>query len=166
MLVFYERKESFMDLAQKIAKVLGAEEPPEEPHLPVLSRIPDEAVIVGYVPEHLKRLHTLCATLAEEQHAERRRRHEQVFPGRSSGHEGLEYMIDQELAQDARFGGTEIVRALFGWSLKAHIRNIPLDGLGLPEFALGPNWEVYAVEKRNAHTPTPRLPTDVILTQT
>jgi hypothetical protein len=144
-----------MDLAQKIADALKDEEiPTTNPIIIGFQKIPNSAIVAGCVPDHLKRLYNLCAVLEREQYIERRRRHEQVFPGKTSGHETLEYMLAQEIQKDPNFGGIEIVRRLLDWSLRAHIPTIPLNRWEQPQYWLGSNWEVFVEEKKRQRTST------------
>ncbi len=152
-----------MDLAERVVEALREGITPEKADIPMLQRIPQDAVLLGHVPDHLRRLHALATTMESEQRAERRRRHEQIFPGKFGTHDGLEYMLTQELTQDPRFGGVESVHALFATSLRSHFPKIPLDRMDRPQYFLSPTWEVYAVEKQNEHTPSPRTPMDVIV---
>lgn len=131
------------DLLQKLLEALGKKYSGGACPLDSMEKIPENAQMLGYVPEHLRQLHVLCKNMKDAQTAERHRRCVDLFGREEYDNEQVEFMIYNEVNADPDFGGDGVIERLFDWSLSQHFPQIPISGFGNALYSLGPNWEVY-----------------------
>lgn len=142
------------DLLQKLLEALGKKDIPAvcpiagmEKIIASMEKIPKNAQMLGYVPEHLRQLYVLCKDMKDAKRAEEHRRCVDLFGKEEYDDEQVEYMIYCEVENDPNFGGDRVIKMLFGLSLRLHFPQIPISKFGAAQYYLGPNWEVYAVKQ-------------------
>lgn len=133
------------DLLQKVLEALGQKDIPAACPLDSMEKIPENAQMLGYVPEHLRQLYVLSKEMKKAQFAERHRRCVEFFGRQEYDHEQFEFMICREVEDDPNFGGDGVIERLFDYSLRLHFPQIPRGKYGAMLYSLGTNWEVYAV---------------------
>lgn len=133
------------DLLQKVLEALGKKDIPAVCPVDSMEKIPENAQMLGYVPEHLRQLYVLCKEMKDARRAEEHKRCVALFGREEYDNEQVEYMIYCEVENDPNFGGDGLVKRLFDWSLRSHFPQIPIGRYGSALYYLGPNWEVYAV---------------------
>lgn len=133
------------DLLQKLLEALGKKDIPAVCPIDKAKEIPENAQMLGYVPEHLRQLYVLCKDIQDAKMAERHRRCVAFFGREEYDSEQFEFMIYCEVEDDPNFAGDGLVKGLFDWSLRSHFPQIPTGKFREARYFLGSNWEVYAI---------------------
>ena len=147
-----------VDLSEKVLEALQQKDIPAV--CPITGnfseKIPENAQMLGYVPDHLRQLYVLFKDMKAAAEAERHRRCVEFFGREEYDSETIEYSICVEVESDPNFGGFGVIERIFSWSLQLHFPQIPVTRFNTPVYYLGHNWEVYAVNpgtKRWVSTP-------------
>lgn len=133
-----------VDLAQKVFEALQEPTVPGRLERSRSPKIPDNAQLLGVVPDHLRKLYVLCKKMAAAQSAEEHRRCVAFFDKEDYDHEIFEFMTYQEVRADPNFGGDGAVRALFDWSIQLHFPALPMNEWGAPLYHIDDNWDLYS----------------------
>lgn len=144
------------DLLQKVLEALGKKDIPAVCPVDSMQKIPENAQMLGYVPEHLRQLYVLSKEMEKARSAEQHQRCVELLGKEEYDNEQIEFMIYCEVKDDPNFGGDGLIKALFDCSLLLHFPQIPRGKYGVMLYSLGSNWEVYAaIQERRQIDPEP-----------
>ena len=152
-----------IDLSRKVLEALTSKEPVVFPPNPSFVKKPEDAELLGHLPEHLRRLYALAKRMKKEEDAEMHRRCVEIFGREEYDNERVEFMIYNEVRADPNFAGYEVVHALLDRSVAWHFPKLPLDRFDRPRYYVDEEWGVWSLPWPKAEPKLPVLPSDIVI---